>query len=46
MNFNHFSNSTLIAYIHYFKMILNYGEDKNISKFLMDCEQELKRRNT
>ena len=38
------SNSSLIAYIRYFKQILKVNNDNNIKRFLEQCETELSKR--
>lgn len=45
MNFSTFPESSLIAYIKYFTMMLCHKEDKNVIKFLEDCKEELNKRN-
>ena len=44
MNFSTFSKSSLIAYIRYFRMMLQCKDDKNLSNFLEECKEELNSR--
>lgn len=47
INFTHFSDHTLIAYIDYYKILLKDASGisaTNLMLFKQQCEQELKRR--